>query len=81
MSYTIQVTNRENGSLIETKDISHINSEYGRQIKLNVFRASFKDEFLLRHKIEIVDSYKQDKTDNKIYNEVKDILQNINQAI
>lgn len=79
MSYTIQVTNRETGSLVETKDISHINSEYGRQIKLNVFRASFKDEFLLRHKIEIVDSYKQEES--SIKNEVKMILVNTNQII
>ncbi len=51
----IQVTNKESGQVIETQDISHIQSEYGRQVKLNVFRASFKDEFLLRHKIEIVE--------------------------
>lgn len=75
MSYTIQVTNRETGSLVETKDISHINSEYGRQIKLNVFRASFKDEFLLRHKIEIVDS-----SESRLEN-VEKILRNTKQLI
>lgn len=74
--FQIEVINKETNCSIETKDISHIQSEYGRNLMLVIYRAKFTDKFLMGHRIEINNGYEpEQENENPIKERVGNIIE------
>lgn len=72
--FQIEVINKETNFSVETKDISHIQTEYGRNLMLVIYRAKFTDKFLMEHRIEINNGYELEQ-ENPIKERIGNIIE------